>query len=132
MVAGPLHILLAYKKGRIWVNILCLKLYQFERTTWWCLSALGIYSGSCYGIYPKICHVVKNITKIMISQNLHLAHLLEVGLKNSPGDHETLSIVRHVGLHVEDFSSMKSSLGLRAFTSFVCEVNTDGLRPSNQ
>ena len=28
-----------------------------------------------------------------------------------PGDHETLSTVRHVGLHV-DFSSTKSSLGL--------------------
>ena len=37
--------------------------------------------------------------------------LLEVGLTKIPGDHETLSIVRHVGLHV-DFSSMKSSLGL--------------------
>ena len=40
------------------------------------------------------------------------------------GDHETLSIVRHVGLHV-DFSSMKSSLGLQTFT-FVCEVNLNG------
>ena len=40
----------------------------------------------------------------MVYQNLHQAHLLEVG-------HETLSIVRHVGLHV-DFLSMKSSLGL--------------------
>ena len=33
------------------------------------------------------------------------------GLLEFVGDHETLSIVRHVGLHV-DFSSMKSSLGL--------------------
>ena len=46
------------------------------------------------------------------------------------GDHDTLSIVRQVGLHV-DFSSMKSSLGLLAFT-FVCEVNLDGLRPFDQ
>ena len=48
----------------------------------------------------------------MVSQNLGQAHLLEVlGLTQIPGDHETLSIVCHVGLHV-DFSSMKSSLGL--------------------
>ena len=39
-VAGPLHILLAGKEGRIWFNIIRLKLYQFERTTWWCLSIL--------------------------------------------------------------------------------------------
>ena len=39
-VAGPLHILLAEKEGRIAFNIICLKLYQFERTTWWCLYVL--------------------------------------------------------------------------------------------
>ena len=33
----------------------------------------------------------------------------KVGLMQIPGDYETLSIVRHVGLHV-DFSFMKSSL----------------------
>ena len=43
----------------------------------------------------------------MVSRNLRLAHLLEVGLTKFPGeDHDTLSIVRHVGLPV-DFSSMK-------------------------
>ena len=47
----------------------------------------------------------------MVSQDLHQAHLLEVGLMKIPGDHETLSVVRHVGLHV-DFSSKESSLGL--------------------
>jgi hypothetical protein len=26
--------------GRIWFNIICLKLYQFERITWWCLHVL--------------------------------------------------------------------------------------------
>jgi len=66
----------------------------------------------------------------MISRNLCHAHFLEVGLTKIPGDLETLSIVCHVGLHV-DFSSMKSSLGLEAFT-FVCEVNLDGLHPFNQ
>ena len=47
----------------------------------------------------------------MVFRNLRRAHLLEVGLTKFPGDHETLSIVRHVGLLV-DFSTMKSSLGL--------------------
>ena len=27
-------------RGRIWFDILCLKLYQFERIIWWCLSVL--------------------------------------------------------------------------------------------
>ena len=51
----------------------------------------------------------------MVSRNLRQAHLLEVGLMKIPGDRETLSIIRHVRLHVGlhvDFSSMKSSLGL--------------------
>ena len=39
-VAGPLHILLAKKEGRISFNIICLKLYQFKRITWWYLSFL--------------------------------------------------------------------------------------------
>ena len=39
-VAGPLHILLAGKEGRIWFNIKYLKLYQFKRITWWCLFVL--------------------------------------------------------------------------------------------
>ena len=47
----------------------------------------------------------------MVSLNLCQAHLLEVGMTKIPGDHETLSIVRHVGLHV-DFSSMNFCLGL--------------------
>ena len=66
----------------------------------------------------------------MVSRNLHQAHLLEVGLTKILRDHETLSIIRHVGIHV-DFSSMKSSFSLWAFT-FVCEVNLDGLRPFDQ
>ena len=41
----------------------------------------------------------------MVSQNLRQAHFLEVD------PDETLSIVSHVGLHV-DFSSMESSLDL--------------------
>ena len=66
----------------------------------------------------------------MVSQKLCHAHPLEVGLTKILGDHKTLSIVCHVGIHL-DFSFMKSSLGLYAFT-FVCEVNMNGLRPFNQ
>ena len=47
----------------------------------------------------------------MVSRNLRQADFLEVGLTQIPADHETLSIVRHVGNHA-DFSSMKSTLGL--------------------
>jgi hypothetical protein len=61
---------------------------------------------------------------------LHQAHLQEMGLMKYPGDHETLSIVHHVGLHV-DFSSIEFSLGLSAF-NFMFEVNLDGLRPFDQ
>ena len=39
-VAGPLHALLVEKEGRIWFHIICLKLYQFKRFIWWCLSVL--------------------------------------------------------------------------------------------
>ena len=31
---------LAEKEGMIWFNIICLKLYQFERIIWRCLSVL--------------------------------------------------------------------------------------------
>ena len=39
-VAGPLHILVVGKEGTVWLNIVCLKLYQFERITWWCLFVM--------------------------------------------------------------------------------------------
>ena len=35
----PLHILLVEKEGRIWLNITCLKLYQFERINGRCCSS---------------------------------------------------------------------------------------------
>jgi hypothetical protein len=47
----------------------------------------------------------------MVSWNSCQTRLLEESLMKIPGDHETLSIARHVGLHV-DFSFTKSSLGL--------------------
>ena len=37
---GTIAYFVGRKEGRIWFNIIRLKLYQFERTTWWCLSIL--------------------------------------------------------------------------------------------
>ena len=59
----------------------------------------------------KFVWLKKYITKIMVSRNLPQTHLLEVGLTEIPRHHETVSIIRHGGLHV-DFPSMKFSLGL--------------------
>ena len=56
------------KEGRIWFNIICLKLYQFERTTRWCLSVME----------SALKFVM--LKKIMVSRNLRQAHLLEVDM----------------------------------------------------
>ena len=37
---GTIAYFVGGKKGRMWFDIICLKLYQFERTTWWYLSVL--------------------------------------------------------------------------------------------
>ena len=63
---------------------------------------LGIY----YGIYLQYVLLEKIVKKVMVSHILRYVELTKI-----PGNHETLSIVHHVGLHV-DFSSMKSSLGI--------------------
>ena len=114
-VAGPLHILLAEKEGRISFDIICFKLYQFERITWWCLfvleSILEYVLESALQSILKSTMLEKIFKKVMVSRKLLQTHLLEVGRTKILGDHETLSIVRHVGLHV-DFPSMKSSLGM--------------------
>jgi hypothetical protein len=70
-----------------------------------------IYYRTSFGICHAICPGGNHIQKIIVSKNLRQAHLLEMGPMIIPGDHETLSIVFRVDLHV-DFSSMKSSLGL--------------------
>jgi hypothetical protein len=78
-------------------------------------GSLGIYHGICseicLAVCPEICHVGENIKKFMVSRNFRQTHLLEVGLTQIPVDHRPLSIVRHVGLHV-DFSSTNFLLGL--------------------
>ena len=83
---GPCCETIAYivgrRRGKDLVNLRCLKLYQFQNTTWWCLSVLepNIYSDICYEICPEICHVEKIFKKIMVSRNTHQAHLSEIGL----------------------------------------------------
>jgi hypothetical protein len=47
----------------------------------------------------------------MVSRNFCQIHLLEVDLTQIPVDHAPLSIVHHVGLHV-DFSSTNFYLDL--------------------
>ena len=54
-------------------------------------------------------HVLKLVLLEKILKKNH--GLLKVGMMKIPGDHATLSIVRHVRLHI-DFSSTKSSLDL--------------------
>ena len=74
----------------------------------------GIYPEIYSEVCPEICSAkkIKNIYIIfMVSRNFRQTHLLEVGLTQIPVDHAPLSIVRHVGLHV-DFSSMNFLLGL--------------------
>jgi hypothetical protein len=83
-VARPLQILLVEKEGMIWFNIICLKLYQFEKITWWCLFVMGFVME--YAV--QLVMSEKNIKKVMVFRNFRL-----------------------VGFHV-DFSSMKSSLSL--------------------
>ena len=51
----------------------------------------------------KYAMLKKILKKSRSAANLCWAHLLEVGLRQIPGDRETLSIVRHVGLHVDFF-----------------------------
>ena len=60
------------KEGRVWFNIIHVKLYQFERTTWWCMYVLDHVLE-----FLGICHAGKNINFFMVSRNLHQAHLLE-------------------------------------------------------
>jgi hypothetical protein len=52
---------------------------------------------------------------IMLCHNLCQAYMFKVALTQILVDHRALSIVCHVGLHV-DFLSMKYSLSLNAFT----------------
>jgi hypothetical protein len=61
--AGPLHILLVEKEGRIWLNAIYLKLYRFERITWWCLSVLESIMDFVMKSRPTICPARKKISR---------------------------------------------------------------------
>ena len=78
----------------------------FKITNWWCLSVLGSLMEFFLESALKNCHAIKDIKKFTVCHNLHHAHLLEGGPTKIPEDHETLSIVRHVRLHV-DFEGLK-------------------------
>ena len=53
--AGALHVLLAEKETRITFNVTCLKLYQFERVSWWCLSVVE------YVIEFALCFALQSV-----------------------------------------------------------------------
>ena len=115
-VVGPLHILLAERVGRIWFKLICLKLYQFKRITWWCLCVLEFVLEYVLEFALKFVMLEKLSKRVMIYRNFLSVHVLEVGPTQTPVDHAPLSTTYHVGLHV-DFSSMNFSLGLWTFTS---------------
>jgi hypothetical protein len=62
-VAGPSHIMLAEKERRIWFIIIYLKLYQFERITWWCLFVLA----PVMGFAMKFVMLEKILKRVMVS-----------------------------------------------------------------
>jgi hypothetical protein len=112
-VTRPLYILLAEKEGRIWLNITCLRLYQFRRITWWCLFVLESIL-ECVPKFVLKSVLLKKYWKKSWSHGICVrpTSWRWVRVRKTLGDHETLiSIVRHVGLHV-NFTSMKSTLGL--------------------
>ena len=89
---GPCCGTIAYfvggKEGRIWSNIICLKLYQLKRILWWCLSFLESVMEAALQYVMKSILLEKILTKSW-----------------SPGIFVIpTSWTHHVGLHV-DFSS---------------------------
>ena len=72
-------------------------------------------SHMCQGPWPCCCEGMrfssKGCTTNMVCWNLCHAYLLEVGLMQIPTNHDTLSIVCHVEIHV-DFSFMIITLDL--------------------
>ena len=94
-VAGPLHILLVEKRGED------LLLYDMSQTLsiWEKYLVVFVRPRNCSAIRLEICHAEINIEYV----------IQEVGLTKILGDHETLSLVRHVGLYV-DFSFITNLL----------------------
>ena len=121
-VAGPLHILLVEKRGDFGLIYYVLNSINLREL----LDGVCLFRNLSWNlVWNMSCNLScqENIKK-KVSHNLDQAHFLEVGLTKIPGDHDTLYIVRHVGFYV-DFSSMKSYLGLRAFTFGIYQILFD-------
>ena len=60
---GTVAYFVGRKRGRVWYNTRCLKLYQFERTTWWYLSVLEsiLESRICFEIFFEFCPIEKTL-----------------------------------------------------------------------
>ena len=130
-VAGPLHILLAGKEGRIWFNMICLKLYQFERTTWWCLFVLEFILESILKFILEIA-LISVLKFVLLGKMFKKSWSPKICIRSTSWrwahkiSMRALNLI-HVRLHV-DFSCTKSSFGLQAIT-FLCEVSLDGVHP---
>ena len=75
-----------------------------------------VYPGICFGIFPAIYHEIclaeKNIKKKKSrSPGMCIEICDELAMK-IPGDHETISIVRHAGLHIIIHEVFFGPLGL--------------------
>ena len=69
-------------------------------------------------VIQRLYQLSKVLDSNMVCWNLCHAYLLEVGLMQILVEHETLSIICHVGIHV-DFSSMVITLALKPSPSSV-------------
>jgi hypothetical protein len=64
---GTITYFVGGKEGRIWFNTICLKLYQFKRNIWWCLSVMESIMESVmdYALqfvlkFVMLCKILKN------------------------------------------------------------------------
>ena len=129
------------KEGRIWFYIICFKLYQLKKITWWCLSVL---ESALQDVLKSILLKRNILKKVMVSQNLHHAHLLETNsdrpctlIHNLPCRTPCTLFIHKIffgplGLHLLGWSELGRSLPfrpMRALTlpwsgafNLVCEV----------
>ena len=73
------------------------RLYRSERITWWCLFVLeSTFDLSCnLSSWKKIWKKILVFSKMFVKRNFLAAELTDI-----TRDHETMSIVCHVGFHV--------------------------------
>ena len=64
---GTIAYLLVKKEGTIWFTIICLKLYQFERITWLCLSILKcILESAMQSVMLEIQKKIHDLSKFSL------------------------------------------------------------------